>query len=638
MASALPAAAQNPPPTGNAVKNGVFAETYDAPNLWNGVDHDGFLAGPTAKVVALDEQGNLSQDEGKLQTMPPGVTLGDLNGDKLTDILSTDGLGFVRIYFNEGTPTEPKFGAGEISLPFLARPDGNPPWVPYFGEMASQKAENTSLGTDYNQWFYKWSTRRQAPRGFLAPGGRGLLDLWVGNYFGEILLFRNEGSASLPVFSQPREFLSAVVPTSADPNKRWGNIFAPAVGDVTGDGQPELLVGEGSYSANNIHLLGNQGAPDRPVFDATKRSQIALGEGRQQLTPAIADVNGDGKNDVLVSDRSGRIAVHLHPSASAPGREFPFSGYLSKSGGLTKEAGQSLQAGQGTVTVAAGDLNGDNLFDIVVGRANGRIAWAPNRGSATEAKFEVPGDITSSAKAPPISKMPEKWIVDAGDSRGNFGGFITVVSSADDPSVGDRGRKVLRLGYQPLPNKIMRPPATVFPGDPKFNLAVDETGMDNIFRLGTNFQEIRPYGATRRLRQAPSNAYLLRQKVNPLAIGKTYTLSFDLKGSRVVKGSVLLVYRAFKNVGQDRLVRGERGAVEKQRGDNINDEKTELVGFTAGNNWATFSKDFRIVFSKDPRANKLPATSEAVLEIYSELAPPDGVLYIDNVRLEPKAE
>ena len=636
LASSLPAAAQDAVPSGNAVKNGAFAETYDAPNLWNGVDHDGFLAGPTVKVVALDGQGELSNAQDKRSVMPVGVTVGDLNGDKLPDILSTDPLGYVRIYLNEGSPNEPKFGAGELSLPFLARPDGKEPWMPNFGSWDDQRAE-TSFGTDRNQWLYNWSRRRQVPRGFLAPGGRGLLDLWVGNYFGDILLIRNEGAPNAPAFSQPRDFTSVIVPTTEDPNKRWGNIFAPAFGDVTGDGQPELLIGEGSYSANNIHLLANQGPPDRPAFDANKRTQIALGEGRQQLTPALADVNGDGKTDVLVSDRAGRVAVHLRPADWKPGGEFPFSGYLSKTGGLTKDFGQSLQVGDGITTIAAADLNGDNLFDIVVGRPNGRIAWSPNRGSATEPKFEGPGDIRSSASAPPITKLPEKWIVDAGESRGNFGGFITVVSSAEDPSIGDRGRKVIRLGYQPLPNKVIKRPDFIFPGAAKFNMSEDETGRDNIFRLGTNWQEIVHDGATRRMREAPSNAYLIRQKVNSLAIGKNYTLSFDVKGSRVIKSSVLLGWRGFKKLGEDRLVRGERGAVQKQR-DVVSGSEVESAGFTASGNWSTFTKDFRIVFKKDPPLNKEPATSEAILEIYCELSPPDGVLYIDNIKLEPKAE
>jgi hypothetical protein len=191
-----------------------------------------------------------------------------------------------------------------------------------------------------------------------------------------------------------------------------------------------------------------------------------------------------------------------------------------------------------------------------------------------------------------------------------------------------------------LPNKILKRPYYIFPGDPKFDLKFDETGVDNIFRLGTNWDKTHFEGATRRMRQAPSNAYLIRQKVSPLAINKTYTLSFDVKGARVLKSNALLVYRAFEKSGEDREVRGERGSVKKIKAGGINGQQMELVNFTASGNWTTFSKDLRISFSKPEHrdANKLAATSEAVLEIYCELSPPDGVLYIDNIKLEPKAD
>jgi hypothetical protein len=42
----------------------------------------------------------------------------------------------------------------------------------------------------------------------------------------------------------------------------------------------------------------------------------------------------------------------------------------------------------------------------------------------------------------------------------------------------------------------------------------------------------------------------------------------------------------------------------------------------------------------DARASLIEkrVTSEATLEIYCKLALPDGVLYIDNIKLEPKAD
>jgi hypothetical protein len=95
--------------------------------------------------------------------------------------------------------------------------------------------------------------------------------------------FDTNASTTVPWDGLPASALVNIGPYSAVVFSQ-GNPPPPAnPADVTGDGQPELLIGEGSYSANNIHLLANQGAPDRPSFDAAKRTQIALGEGRQHV-------------------------------------------------------------------------------------------------------------------------------------------------------------------------------------------------------------------------------------------------------------------------------------------------------------------------------------------------------------------
>ncbi len=624
------ALAQEPPPPANpgpVLENGNFDKTYDAPNLWYGIDHDGFLAGPKLDVKAIDEWGNIGN-----QAMPVSVAMGDLNADGLPDILSVDPLGYVRVYFNGGSKTEPKFAAGELSLPYLAVPDGDPPWTPLF---SFPPEANTGFGTDENIWRYQWSQRRQAPRGSLAPGGRGVLDLWVGNYFGDIIYIRNQGAPAAPAFAQPRPFQSALVPTTKDPQKRWGNIFAPLYADWSGDGKPDLLVGEGSYSANNIHKFPNDGSPDSPSFDEDKRRSLALGNGRQHLTPAMADVNGDGREDLLVSDRGGRVAVYLRPANLDPNRDLEFSGFLSGAG-LTKDDKQAVVFGEGITTVTAGDLNGDQLFDIVVGRSNGRLAWSANRGSANEPKFEGAEEMRSTATAPPITRLPEGWWTDAGLRRGNFFGLITVLSGNEDPAIGDRQGKVLKMGFQAPVNKIIKRPDVIFPSVPKYNPIFDPTGRDNFFRLGNSHGVYVHDAATRRLREAASNVYLLRRQLGRLEIGKTYALTFDAKGQGISRSQVNIGWRGFRQTGEKRVIRGERGAVTRVGG-GLFGETVEGLPFSPGGNWSQIRQDIKVNFRKNEERelNKEKMTTEAVLEIYAELTPPEGALYIANLKLEP---
>lgn len=620
LASLLPLSSPPPASGANAVRNGGFDETYDSGNLWYGVNPDGILAAPTAFLPALTADGNIAR-----QQMPPGVAVADLNGDALSDILTTDGLGYVRVYFNRGSAQEPKFDAGELSLPFLSLPEGDPPWTP--PELSQDQ------GNEFGQWMNAWSQRRRGVRASLADvTGEGLPDLVAGNYFGEIMVIPNQGSTAAPAFRQPQPFASGIVPTMKDPARRWGNLFSPLMFDWDKNGLPDLLVGEGSYSANNVHLFLNQGGAGRPAFNEDRRQALALGEGRQQLSPALADINGDGLPDILVADRGGRIAAHLNDGKwafnAADPAVVPFAGFLSRNGGTSSDPGQAFVAGEGVTSIAVADLSGDGLVDIVIGRSSGQLAWARNEGTREQPKFTVANDLRGEPREPKILRLPSQWDAEFGLGRGNFYAFANCVSTAEDPAADPRsGPRVLKLGYLPSPNQTVPRPAVVFPAERNFNLAGKDYGDDAILRDS----------AESRARGGASNLFLLRQPNLKMQIGRTYVLAFDVKGSGVSKGRVVLGFRGFKELGEDRIVRRERGAVDRQR-NVISETVIETAEFGVGGTWAAVTKEFRVAFPKNRDLNKEKETSEATLEISAELAPPDGVLYIDNVRLEPKPE
>jgi len=131
-------------------------------------------------------------------------------------------------------------------------------------------------------------------------------------YLGEIMLIPNAGSGAKPDYRQPSNIASVIIPTMKDSLKKWENMFAPAVWDWNKDRKDDLLVGEGSYSANSIHLLLNQGSGGRPIFDENNRSVLAYGMGLEQLTPCIVDYNGDGLFDLVFGKSNGKIAIPLN--------------------------------------------------------------------------------------------------------------------------------------------------------------------------------------------------------------------------------------------------------------------------------------------------------------------------------------
>jgi len=475
-------------------------------------------------------------------------------------------------------------------------------------------------------WNQKWAKRRQGVRASLADlSGSGKQDLVVGNYFGDIFVVRNAGSAQVPQFPQPPSVAKAAIPTMKDPLHRWGNIFAPLMHDWDGDNKPDLLVGEGSYSANNIHLFLNQGSAATPAFNEEKRQALALGEGREQLTPALADLNGDGKADLVVSDRRGRVTGYLRPDNWKFGDAIAPSGFLGKAGGLTRDEGQALVLGSGINTIGTGDLNGDGLFDLVVGKNNGRVAWSANKGTKESPKFESVTELTGEKPSPAAWQLPSQWDVDAGNSRGNFFAYANSVTAQEDAGAAPiEGTRALKFGYAASANKVLPPPRLNVPATRAFDRRGEQENSNPLFRAS----------ADQRGTGAPSNFFVLRQPLQ-LEIGKTYKLSFQAKGNQVANASYTLGWRGFKQLGEDRIVRGERGAVDRQR-NAIGEGDQQSADFRPSGNWSTVSKDFKILFKKERDLNKEKLTSEAILEISFELAAPDGFLYLDDLKLVPQ--
>lgn len=596
------AIAQAPAPQAapkDVIRNGGFERTLQAPNLWGGVDKDGFIAGFRGYMPALNEAGTITD-----LSLPLSVAVKDIDNDGLLDIPTADPLGYIRYYKNSGTKEAPKFTTGAVSTPYLGFTDGLLPEV-------------LPGGPDQIKRATLWARRRLGVRISVAQLGPGKLGLLAGNYFGEIFMVPQSGPGNFP---QPQTPEKAVLNLSkSGDTRRWGNLFAPLLSDWDGDGKADLIVGEGSYSANNVHLLPNSASTADPSFDLQTRSALALGEGRQQTVPAVTDINGDGKDDLLVADSRGRLTAYLRPANWKKGDSMKPSGYLAKNGGITPEESQALQLGSGLCTVATGDLNGDGLFDMVVGKPSGRAAWAPNKGTKEQPKFENPTELNGDKPAPVAWLLPSQWDVDVGENRGNFFAYVSSVSAQEDPAVDAKeGTRALKFGFVQTGGPLEK---ISFPGSRAFEFG-KYTQNSSLYGLPLNY----------RLLGAPSRTFMMQQQVQ-MEAGKDYKLSFQHRGGGVVKANVFVGWWGFKVLGEEKITRGARGASTVEY-NHANEMANISKDFRPGSSWATFSENLSVKFkNKDLQDQK--TTHQAVLIIAFELKAPEGMLYLDDLKLVP---
>lgn len=350
----LPATAAQPP-----VLTTNFSDYNVADNPWAGVSTKGPLYVISGKQPVVDDTGaiNGGTDFG------PSVGVGDLNGDGLQDLVMGDGKGFFWFFPNSGTPNKPAFTHGEVMPVWL----GFYPRLDNVLEFAQGGAENVIPHLQ-----------------LIDLTNSGKLDIVAGNYAGRLFIVKNRGTPSVPSFKMPDHVTEMEVPTRAN-GVLWTNFLCPFLYDWYGTKNLDLILGDGSYSANSIFLIANQGSSDRPIFRETNTVKIIPGMGREHLTPQVVDWNNDGKPDIITGERTGYITVFLNQSTDPKKPAFDTGQHISVGG---QETFGSL------VNVTVCDLNGNKLPNLIITNSDGQILYAKNKGTLGHPQFDAPTPLT----------------------------------------------------------------------------------------------------------------------------------------------------------------------------------------------------------------------------------------------------
>jgi hypothetical protein len=275
------------------------------------------------------------------------ATMADLDNDSTIDLITTGASGSLRVFERVGT-------TGAL-----------------FNETAG--AINASLRQG-----------RQLMNPQVADmSGDGVPDIIVGTAAGDVTLFVRHNATEGPPFEfqeDPQFFSGVHVASNA----------SPALADLDGDGDLDLVVG--SSTGELFHFRNDEGASTGLRWQVLGTFLASDMRAPSDAAPALADLDGDGDNDLTVGESSGAMVLFENTGNATAAR-------FERVGSLVGAAAPAR------ATPEHGDLDGDGAPDIVFGSRGGLVYFSLALGG-------LPANVTAA-----IDGLGEPLVVASGPMR-----------------------------------------------------------------------------------------------------------------------------------------------------------------------------------------------------------------------------
>jgi hypothetical protein len=326
--------------------SGIDVGYYSTPSFAD-IDNDGdvdvFIGELYGKIYYYKNTGSVSNPVFTIQNSSAnpfnGIDVGyysaptfvDIDNDGDVDCFIGEDDGIINYYKNTGSSTSPLFSTqtsssnpfngvdiGDNSTPtfididndgdidaFIGEQDGT---INYYKNTGSSTSPLFSTQTSSSNPFNGVDIGDNSTSFFIDIDNDGDMDAFIGEYNGIINYYKNTGSLTSPIFTEP---------FSPDPlnGVDVGGSSTPSFTDIDNDGDVDAFIG--AYDGA-IYYYKNTGSSTTPLFSLQTSSSnpfnsVDVGD---NSIPSFIDIDNDGDMDAFIGESDGTIYYYKNTGSS----------------------------------------------------------------------------------------------------------------------------------------------------------------------------------------------------------------------------------------------------------------------------------------------------------------------------------